>query len=154
MKFLVVCLLAGVLFADAVPIKSVPATPSPVPLSQKKVEVYVHQLRQDLEAQETDLALYLKKALQVKTRKESRLRSLVPILAHLSEQLRNTTKYYNEYNKYVDDEKRMLRPFTIEYDRAVGLYNSTSSKLSEERQFLDLLLKYISASKNFRLSCK
>jgi hypothetical protein len=82
------------------------------------------------------------------------LKSLIPILSHLSEQLKNTTKYYNVYNKYVDDEKKVLRPFTIEYDRALGLYNSTSTKLTEERLFLDLLSKYISSSKTFRTSCK
>lgn len=156
MKVLLVCLLAGVLFADAVPIKSAPkpsTTPVPTPLSQTKVEAYVKNLRLDLEAQERDLGSFLKRALTVKTRKESRLRSLVPILAHLSEQLKNTTKYYGIYNKYVDDEKRVLRPFTIEYDRALGLYNSTSTKLTEERLFLDTLAKYIASSQQFRASC-
>jgi hypothetical protein len=156
MKLLLVCLLAGVLCADAVPIKSAPmpsTTQVPIPLSQTKVEAYVKNLRQDLEAQERDLGDFLKKALMTKTRKESRLRTLVPILDHLSEQLKNTTKYYGVYNRYVDDEKRVLRPFTIEYDRALGLYNSTSSKLTEERLFLDTLAKYITASKQFRTAC-
>jgi CHASE3 domain sensor protein len=150
--FLLACLLAGALSVDAVPAKIVPST-TPIPVSQKKVEVYVDQLRRDLEAQEKDLGGYLLKAHNTKKIKEQRLKTLEPILSHLSEQLRNTTKFYNVYNKYVDDEKRVLKPFTIEYDRALSLYNTTNARLVEERAFLDSLAQYIKRVQSFRLHC-
>ena len=153
--FLLACLLAGALSVDAIPTKIVPAVvPSATPVSQKKVEVYVDQLRKDLVAQEKDLGVYLLKAHNTKTIKEQRLKTLEPILSHLSEQLRNTTKFYNVYNKYVDDEKRVLKPFTIEYDRALSLYNTTNARLVEERTFLDTLAQYIRGVQSFRLSCQ
>jgi hypothetical protein len=148
--FLFACFLAGVLYVDAVPVKIVP----PEPVSQKKVMVYVDQLQHDLTAQEKDLEVFLTRAHDTKRVKERRLKALEPILSHLSEQLRNTTKFYNEYNKHVVDERRILRPFTIEYDRALNLYNSTSVRLDEERQFLGALAQYIQGVRSFRLTCK
>jgi len=148
--FLLACLVAGVLSVDAVPAKILPAV---APVSQKKVEVYVNQLRRDLESQEKDLGVFLLKAHKTKSLKEQRLKHLQPILSHLSEQLRNTTKFYNVYNKYVDNEKRVLKPFTIEYDRALSLYNTTNGRLVEERAFLDALAQYIRGVQRFRLHC-
>lgn len=144
---LFLCLLAGALCVETVPVAAVPTQ------SEQKVEVYVGNLRKDLESQEKDLGVFIAKAQQTKIVKEKRLKSLEPILSHLSEQLRNTTKYYNEYNKYVNDERQALRPFTVEFDRAMVLYNSTKSRLAEERFFLDTLTKYIKASIAFRSQC-
>lgn len=154
--FLCACLLAGVLSVDAIPMKKVPhSTPVPsTPVSQQKVEVYVAHLRQDLEAQEKDLGGFLLKAHKVKANKEKRLKTLEPILSHLTEQLKNTTKFYNMYNKYVTDERKILRPFTIEYDRAFSLYNATSVRLVEEKAFLDALAQYIRNVQRFRQTCQ
>lgn len=147
-SFLFVCLLAGALCADTLPVSAVP-----VPVSQKKVEAYVSNLRNDLASQEQILSQYLTKAQSFKSRKEQRLKALIPILSHLQEQLKNTTKFYDVYNKHVDDERRVLKPFTIEYDRAVSLYNSSHVKMQEERMFLDTLAQYIAGSAQFRSKC-
>lgn len=143
------CLLAGVLSVEAVQVTAVPQTDS-----SKRVETYATQLKADLASQEKAIHLYLDKNAAQKTIQTKQLKSLTLILGHLSEQLKNTTKYYTQYNGLVATEQNRIKPFTIEYDRAYQLYNSTTAKIKEERDFLDLLISYVKKSADLRSKCK
>jgi chromosome segregation ATPase len=149
MRFTFVCfaLLAGALATTAIPLKSVPKSPTvsakAIPESQTKVENYVSVLKKDIEAQEATLKGYVSKVELDRGSKQKQLSSLTAVMNHLHEQLLNTTKFYHEYNRYVVDVQSKIKPLTLEYDRANALYTQTRTKLNEEKKFLDTLVAYI-----------
>jgi hypothetical protein len=150
-KFVTLCFLAGLVFlpnststADALPVTSVPSTPT---LSGKRVEQVAINLKADLERQEAALMRYIKSIQGDHVIRNERLKRLRFTLADLKLKLDNATRTYNNFDSQVVSQQNADRPLDVSFNRTTAMYERDMKALKEEKEFVDALLKYIRLKK-------
>jgi hypothetical protein len=127
-----------------IPVSSVKTT---IPIASKKVEKFAQRLRDDLNAQERVLHVFISNIRQRHQTLQLKLSRTNVILKELKYQIANATKYANEYQEQENSESVQGAILKTEYDKSLKMYNDQQANIKLEKEFLEEILKYIQLRK-------
>jgi hypothetical protein len=120
------------------------------PTPSKKVEQFAQKLRDDLEAQERVLNVYITTIQKKHTAVEKNLKRVRGILSGLRNEIANATKYVNQYQGEERTEATTANLVSGEYTKSRKMYEDEKQNLKFEREFLDAILRYIKLRKSHK----
>ncbi len=129
------------------PVSSVKTTTIPI-ASKKKVEQFAQKLRDDLNAQERVLHVFISNIRQRHQTLQLKLSRTNVILKELKYQIANATKYANQYQEEENSETKQGAILKTEYDKSLKMYNDQQANIKLEKTFLEEILKYIQLRKS------
>lgn len=127
------------------PVSSVKTTT--IPIASKKVEQFAQRLRDDLNAQERVLHVFISNIRQRHQTLQLKLSRTNVILKELKDQIANATKYANHYQEQENSESKQGVILKTEYDKSLKMYNDQQANIKLEKTFLEEILKYIQLRK-------
>jgi hypothetical protein len=128
------------------PVSSVKTTT--IPIASKKVERFAKKLRDDLNAQERVLHVFISNIRQRHQTLQLKLSRTNVILKELKYQIANATKYANQYQEEENSESKQGAILKTEYDKSLKMYNDQQASIKLEKEFLEEILKYIKLRKS------
>lgn len=128
-----------------IPVSSVKTTT--IPIASKKVEQFAQRLRDDLNAQERVLHVFISNIRQRHQTLQLKLSRTNVILKELKDQIANATKYANQYQEQENSESKQGAILKTEYDKSLKMYTDEQANIKLEKTFLEEILKYIQLRK-------
>jgi len=130
----------------SIPVSSVKTTT--IPIASKKVEQFAQRLRDDLNAQERVLHVFISNIRQRHQTLQLKLSRTNVILKGLKEQIANATQFANKYQAEENSEAKQGTILKTEYDKSLKMYNDEQANIKLEKTFLEEILKYIQLRKS------
>jgi hypothetical protein len=112
------------------------------------VEQFAQKLRDDLNAQERVLHVFISNIRQRHQTLQLKLSRTNVILKELKYQIANATKYANQYQEEETSETKQGAILKTEYDKSLKMYNDQQANIKLEKTFLEEILKYIQLRKS------
>jgi hypothetical protein len=119
-----------------------------IPIASKKVEQFAQKLRDDLNAQERVLHVFISNIRQRHQTLQLKLSRTNVILKELKDQIANATKYANQYQAEENSESKQGVILKTEYDKSLKMYTDEQANIKLEKTFLEEILKYIQLRKS------
>jgi hypothetical protein len=129
----------------SIPVSSVKTTT--IPIASKKVEQFAQRLRDDLNAQERVLHVFISNIRQRHQTLQLKMSRTNVILKGLKEQIANATQFENKYQAEENSEAKQGTILKTEYDKSLKMYNDEHANIKLEKTFLEEILKYIQLRK-------
>jgi septal ring factor EnvC (AmiA/AmiB activator) len=122
-------------------------TPTP---SEKKVEQFAKKLRDEMEAQERVLNIYITTIQKKHAAVEKNLKRVRGVLSGLRNEIANATKYVAQYQGEERTQTTESNLVSGEYTKSRKMYEDEKQNLKFEKEFLDAILRYIKLRKSHK----
>lgn len=120
------------------------------PTASNKVEQYAKKLRDDIEAQERVLNVYIATIREKHQKVKLKLQGINVILKGLKDEIANATTYANKYQQESNTEQKQSSIVEAEYEKSRKMYEEEQANISLEKEFLDEIIKYIQLRKSVK----
>ena len=134
------------IYPRSIPASSV-TTPTP---SEKKVEQFAKKLRDEMEAQERVLNIYITTIQKKHAAVEKNLKRVRGVLSGLRNEIANATKYVAQYQGEERTQTTESNLVSGEYTKSRKMYEDEKQNLKFEKEFLDAILRYIKLRKSHK----
>lgn len=131
----------------SIPVSSVKTTTIPI-ASEKRVAEFAKRLRDDLNAQERTLHVFISNIRQRHQTLQLKLSRTNVILKELKDQIANATRFANKYQTEASSETKQGAILKNEYGRSFKMYNDQQANIKLEKTFLEEIIKYIQLRKS------
>lgn len=131
----------------SIPVSSVKTTTIPI-ASEKRVAEFAKRLRDDLNAQERILHVFISNIRQRHQTLQLKLSRTNVILKELKDQIANATRFANKYQAEENSESKQGEILKTEYGRSFKMYNDQQANIKLEKTFLEEIIKYIQLRKS------
>ena len=122
---------------------------APTP-AESKVEQYAKKLRDDIEAQERVLNVYIATIREKHQKVKLKLQGINVILKGLKDEIANATTYANKYQQESNTEQKRSSIVEAEYEKSRKMYEDEQVNIKFEKEFLDEIIKYIQLRKSVK----
>lgn len=129
----------------SIPVSSVPTT---IPTASNRVEQFATKLREDMEAQERVLTVFIGRIKQKHQQSKLKLSRVSIILKGLKEEIANATKYADRYATEVTDQATQEKLIKDEYEKSWKMFSEERENIEFEKKFLEEIIKYIQLRKS------
>lgn len=129
------------------PSKNAPLRTAPTP-AVKKVEQFAQKLRDDMEAQERVLNVFINTIRQKHSNAENNLKRVKLILSGLRNEIANATAYANKYQAEETDKSKESTILSSEFVKSRKMYQDELENIKFEKKFLEEIIKYIRLRKS------
>lgn len=120
------------------------------PTPSSKVEQYAKKLRDDIEAQERVLNVYIATIREKHQKVKLKLQGLNVILKGLKDEIANATAYANKYQQEETAQEKQSNIIGSEYEKSRKMYEDEQANIKFEKEFLDEIIKYIQLRKSMK----
>lgn len=120
------------------------------PTASSKVEQYAKKLRDDIEAQERVLNVYIATIREKHQKVKLKLQGINVILKGLKDEIANATTYANKYQQESNTEQKRSSIVEAEYEKSRKMYEDEQVNIKFEKEFLDEIIKYIQLRKSVK----
>jgi len=118
-----------------------------IPIASKKVEQFAQRLRDDLNAQERVLHVFITTLQKKHTNVEMNLKRVRGILSGLRLEIANATRVADRYQIEERTQAATTNLVNREYTNSKKMYEDEKQNLKFEKEFLDAIIKYIKLQK-------
>lgn len=125
-------------------------TKAVAPTASSKVEEYAKKLRDDIEAQERVLNVYIATIREKHQKVKLKLQGINVILKGLKDEIANATTYANKYQQESNTEQKRSSIVEAEYEKSRKMYEDEQVNIKFEKEFLDEIIKYIQLRKSVK----
>jgi len=143
--FLFLSSLLFVSFCESIPITNVSA---PIPVSSKKVEVFIDQIGKSLTVEHENALNLVKSQQSISLLKKQKLDILTNEFNTLSQRLTNITETYTQYKKQRNSALNDYELFMVNFKKVENLINKNKIDYETEMNFLIEIKAYIKKVKN------
>lgn len=143
--FLFLSSILFVSFCESIPIKN---GSIPIPVSSKKVEVFIDQIGKSLTLEHENALKLVKSQQSISLLKKRKLDILTNEFNTLSQRLTNITETYTKYKKQRNTALNDYELFMVNFKKVENLINKNKIDYDTEMKFLNDIKAYIKKVKN------